>query len=211
MTAKTYGYDISHWQSLASGMSFRDVAIEADFLIIKAGGYEGGKYYKDPKFEEYYAAAKKAGIPVGAYFYVDRWYEGAYSALYAAMYFMSLLKGKTFEYPVVLDAEEMLTQDKATNGICAKTFCRALELFGYYACIYGSDVSVFQDMYTLSDLDDFDKWVARYGKEPQVVKSYGLWQFRNDFPSNAFGGNVDRDVAYYDYPTIMKNKHLNGF
>lgn len=209
--AYVYGYDLSHWNELTEGATFLDVSEQIDFLMLKAGGYENGKYYKDPKFEEYYAEAKKYDIPVGAYFYVDRWHEGAYSALYAAMYFMSLVKGKQFEYPLALDAEEMPPADKAVNNLCAKTFCEALELFGYYVSIYGSDISVFKDMYTLSELDAYDKWVARYGTDPEYVEKYGIHQKMNDFNSRCFKNAVDLNYALYDYPAIMKKNHLNGF
>ena len=59
-------------------------------------------------------------------------------------------------------------------------------------------------MVNIDRLKDYDKWVARYGSNPQFVKEYGMWQYSDD-------NNLDKDIAYKDYPSIMKSKGLNGF
>ena len=59
-------------------------------------------------------------------------------------------------------------------------------------------------MLEIDRLKDYDKWVARYGSNPQFVKEYGMWQYSDD-------NNLDKDIAYKDYPSIMKSKGLNGF
>ena len=86
-----------------------------------------------------------------------------------------------------------------------------MENAGYYCGIYASDVSGFNDRLILSKLDKFDKWVARYGSKPVVVKSYGIWQKSDSGRISGINGNVDLDEAYMDYPTIIKNAGLNGY
>ena len=52
------GIDLSRWNIVTSFKNVKDSGI--DFVIIRIGGSNGG-FYKDPKFELYYKAAKKAG------------------------------------------------------------------------------------------------------------------------------------------------------
>ena len=74
-----------------------------DFAILRAGFGKLEKQ-KDEKFEQNYAGAKAAGIPVGAY-----WYSYAMTpeeAEQEADVFLSVIKGKQFEMPVYFDLEE---------------------------------------------------------------------------------------------------------
>lgn len=74
-----------------------------DFAILRAG-YGRLASQKDEKFEQNYAAAKAAGIPVGAY-----WYSYAMTpeeAELEADVFLSVIKGKQFEFPVYYDVEK---------------------------------------------------------------------------------------------------------
>ena len=87
-----------------------------------------------------------------------------------------------------------------------------MEAAGYYAMIYGGDIFSFKDRLNLDRLDEFDKWVARYGSEPQYVKEYGIWQYSStDYVDGITENTVDKDVAYKNYPEIIKNAGLNGF
>ena len=68
------GIDISHWQG---DINFKKVkADDVNFCIIKAGGSDFG-LYKDKKFESNYAAAKEAGLNVGAYYFVGKNFRGS--------------------------------------------------------------------------------------------------------------------------------------
>ena len=69
------GIDISKWQGKVDWgrLAAQHAAGTLDFVILRAG-YGGGTL--DPRFEEYYAAASAANIPVGAYWYA---YWGNYT------------------------------------------------------------------------------------------------------------------------------------
>ncbi|MGN0517099.1 MAG: chitobiase/beta-hexosaminidase C-terminal domain-containing protein [Acutalibacteraceae bacterium] len=45
----------------------------------------------------------------------------------------------------------------------------------------------------------------------QYSALYGMWQWSSTSSISGISGNVDVDVAYKDYPTIIKSKGLNGF
>ena len=125
--------------------------------------------------------------------------------------FLEIIKGKTFEYPVYIDLEATSPSNRNGATEACIGFCETMENAGYYCGIYASDVSGFNDRLDLSRLSKFDKWVARYGSKPVVVKSYGIWQKSDSGRISGINGNVDLDEAYMDYPTIIKNAGLNGF
>lgn len=94
------GIDISTWQG--PNLDFKKLKKSGvNFAIIRAGFGTGNK---DNQFENNYSKAKKAGMPVGAY-----WYSYALSAEGAraeAQSCISMLKGKQFEYPIYFDLED---------------------------------------------------------------------------------------------------------
>lgn len=202
------GIDISHWQG---DIDWGRVAASGiKFAIIKAGGSDKD-FYKDSKFEFNYAHAKMHGIKVGAYYFAGKGCCNTTAGVIHANEFLHIIKDKQFEYPVVLDFEVGSVFNKAGNTDACISFCKRLEECGYYASIYASDISGFRDQLDLSRLKDFDKWVARYGKEPVYVKQYGIWQHSSKGSVPGIKGNVDLDLSYKDYSHIIKKVKLNGF
>ena len=54
--------------------------------------------------------------------------------------------------------------------------------------------------------------MAHYNvNRPSFNKSYGMWQYTSTGTVNGINGNVDRDYLYVDYPSIIKDVHLNGY
>lgn len=117
-----------------------------------------------------------------------------------------MFKGKQFEYPIYIDVEDTHHQVNNKRGVTDAIigFCEYLENLGYYVGIYASDISGFQDKMYLNELNAYDKWVARYGSEPKYVKQYGMWQSTSSGRINGYNGNLDCDVAYKDYSSIIK-------
>lgn len=202
------GIDISHWQGNIDFKKVKNSGVQ--FIIIKAGGSDKG-FYKDSKFESFYAACKNLNIPVGCYYYVGKDCITAIDGEADAKRFIEIIKNKSFEYPTSLDIESTPKNKKQGATDAAIAFCQTLENAGYYANIYSSDISGFHDALQYERLVKFDKWVARYGKSPQYVKSYGMWQYSSKGKIDGITGYVDLDISYIDYPSIMKKKHLNGF
>lgn len=205
------GIDISHWNRVVDFNLVKASGI--DFVIIKAGGSDKG-FYKDHKFEDYYRLAKLAGLNVGAYYFVGPKFYGTESGYYDAVRFCQIIRGKQFEYPLFVDIEVTSTshkaQEEATNAAIA--FCNTMEECGYYAGIYGSDISGFKERLLIERLENYDKWVARYGnKKPQYATKYGIWQKSSTGEVPGIIGNVDLDVSYKDYPSIIKKAHLNNW
>lgn len=202
------GIDVSHWQCIIDWNAVRNGGVE--FAIIKAGGSDAG-FYEDSLFERNYEAAKEAGIPVGAYYFVGPDFTSREDGIADAERFIELLEGKQFEYPCYLDLESTNPEDRDGVTEACIAFCERMESAGYYTGIYASDISGFQNRLNLGDLTAFDKWVARYGSKPVYATSYGMWQYSSTERVSGIGGNVDVNISYVDYPTIIKSRGLNGF
>ena len=202
------GVDLSHWNGNVDFNTLRKNGV--DFAIIKAGGNEG-RYYNDAKFLKYYNDCVNADVHAGVYYFVGKNFVTANQGIKDADHFYSLIKDLKFTFPVCLDVEVTPYTQKGGATEATIAFCDRLEKYGYFVSIYSSDISGFLQRLNLPKLAAYDKWVARYGKEPQYVKSYGMWQYSSTgkFPNHK--GNFDLDYAYKDYPLIIKRNHLNGW
>lgn len=202
------GIDVSRWQGNIDWNAVKKSGV--NFAILKAGGSDDG-FYTDSKFEENYKNAKVVGMPLGAYYFVGPGCKSKNDGIADAKRFIDILKGKQFEYPVYIDFESPSTSNKAGNTDACIGFCETMEAAGYYCGIYASDISGFVDRLDQTKLSKFDKWVARYGSKPTATPEYGMWQHTSESKIAGINGNVDANIAYKDYPTIIKNGNFNGF
>lgn len=204
MTVK--GIDISHWNRVDDFNKVKNDGNE--FVIIKAGGSDKG-FYKDRCFDDYYRLAKLAGLYVGAYYFVGPGFTSAHDGIMDAKRFLNIINDKSFEYPIVLDLEATRPEDKEGATEATIAFCEYCEGRNYYVSIYASDISGFKERLDVYSLSAYDKWVARYGKKPEYVKKYGIWQKSSNGKVNGIQGNVDIDISYIDYNEITFKYKLN--
>jgi len=202
------GIDLSKWNIVTDFEKVKKAGI--DFVILRIGGNNGG-FYKDPRFETYYAAAKKAGLKVGAYYDTGKDFISFSTGFRCADHILTLLKGHEFEYPIYADIETVATVYKVGATDAAIAFCTRLEKNGYFVGIYASDISGFKDRLQLERLQGrFTLWVARYGKKPEYVTDYSIWQKNNKGHVDGINGEVDLDECSVNFPLIMKKKGLNN-
>lgn len=213
--SQKFGIDVSHWQGdfdFARAKSNEGV----EFAIIKAGGGDAG-LYKDSKFKSNYKKCEECGLPKGAYFYGNA--KSVAEAKKEAEYFISILSGKKYEYPVFYDVEgRMITDnDRATLTEVVKAFCSTMEAAGYWVGIYSSE-SFFNSEMNDGELTRYSHWVARWGKSKPAPSSGAetqMWQFggeTNLIRSNKINGQTcDQDYCYVDYPAKIKAAGLNGY
>ena len=212
---KRFGIDVSHWQGdfdFARAKSKEGV----EFAILKAGGGDAG-LYKDSKFEANYKKCEECGLPKGAYFYGNA--KSVAEAKKEAEYFISILSGKKYEYPVFYDVEGKMISDnnRATLTEIVKAFCSTMEAAGYWVGIYSSE-SFFNSEMDDGELIRYSHWVARWGKSKPAPTSGAetqMWQFggeTNLIRSNKINGQTcDQDYCYVDYPAKIKAAGLNGY
>lgn len=205
MTIK--GIDVSRYNAYVDFERAKKSGV--GFAILKIGS--GVRV--DNKFEQYYKAAKQAGVNVGGYWYL--YARSIDSARKEARWCISCLKGKQFEYPIFLDFED---PSQSSLGMRAKTdiaiaFCQELESAGYYTGIYSMG-SWFNSAFDMSRLKKYDLWVARWSPSGPG-RGCAMWQYTNKgkWPgvANTGEGGVDSNICYVNYPEIIKNAGLNGF
>lgn len=209
------GLDISSYQNGINFNQIKDAGVQ--FLILRAGftgwGGDGTGKYKDASFENFYKQAKKLNIPVGTYWYscANTYEKGKAEAEYM---YENCLKGKQFEFPIYIDVEENRHQQVGKTFVTSaiKGFCETLEKLGYYVGVY-ANLNYFNNYINTSDLSMYDKWFAYWKKDLNKPSfpygDFGLWQNSSD--GYVAGQRVDTNIAYKDYPSIIKNAKLNGF
>jgi len=180
-----------------------------DFAILRAG-YGRLASQKDERFEQNYSGAKAAGVPVGAY-----WYSYAMSedeARLEADVFLSIIKGKQFEFPVYYDVEEkkQFALGKEKVSAIMRAFLKKVENAGYFVGLYGSASSM--TTHTADDIKSwYTIWLAHWVDKTNYSGAYGIWQHSEKGKVAGINGNVDLDICYKDFPTIIKGKGLNGW
>ena len=206
---RKYGIDISYHQGK---LDFSILKNEVDFIILRAAYGTN----TDSRFEEYYRECKKYDIPVGCYLY--SYSLNVETAKEEARYLLNLIKDKKFEYPIYIDMEDAdgykeqhgMPSNQELNDMC-NNFCNIIESNGYYASVYASQ---YWFETKLTGIKKYDKWIANWGTNDGTVqkdlsKLCGMLQYTSKKYIN--GKYLDGNVAYLDYPTIIKNKGLNGY
>ena len=54
-----------------------------------------------------------------------------------------------------------------------------------------------------AQLTAYDKWIAQYAGKCTCKHPYGIWQYTGSGRVGGIVGDVDRDIAYKDYPSII--------
>lgn len=201
------GIDVSKWQGTVDFQKVKKSGMDFVMLRTGFGRFEG---QKDPTFERNYQNAKAQNLFVGAYHY--SYAKSVEEAKEEAKFCLSILEGKTFEFPIAFDMEErtVASLGKEKVSAIAKAFCEALEDAGYYVVIYANKFWL-DNLFTDEIFSRYDIWLAHWVKESNFDKAYGLWQYTSDGQVDGISGRVDLDFAYKNYQKIMQKNGLNGF
>ena len=225
------GLDISEHQAGINLQKIKDAGF--DYVILRAGvKLNAGSNRKDYNFEDFYAQARKVGLDVGTYYYSQA--KSVSEAKEEAKCFLEYIKGKTFEYPVYLDFESgRIWEDQpayAKNSKLAAEVCYAfmdtMRDAGYLVGLYGY-AGWFDPGYNgwmASTLENnigkkYEFWMANYfnNMQPENTKTqnyknkYGMYQYTSSKTISGWGGTLDHNVCYKDYPAIVKQYGFNGY
>ena len=210
------GVDISGWQGKVDFDRLRNDGVE--FVIIKAG--EGTRV--SDTFYEYIEGAKAAGLNCGVY-----WFSKATSydeAIEEAEACLEVVSDYQLEFPVACDYEytainnysNPLRYDKAALTDAILGFLRTIERGGYYSMLYTNTDFSTRYLERSRITEEFDIWCAGYNTSGPGLPC-GIWQYSEKGRKDGIdilknnSGYVDLDIAYKDYPEIMKALHINGF
>ena len=199
------GIDINEWQG--PDIDFKKVKEAGiDFVIIRAG--IGDRL--DTYWELNYKKAKEARLNVGAY-----WYSKAFTekdSQKEAEYIYNAVEGKQLEYPIyyVIDQREIIEKGKSFCTAIGKTISSYLEQRKKFVGIYSSK-EYLESYFTYEIIHSKTIWVAQYNSSCTYKDDYGMWQFSKEGNIVGVPGNVNLDISYQDFPTIIKSGGRNGF
>lgn len=201
------GIDIS---SHNINIDYNKLKHQIDFAMVRTSF---GFFNEDNRYKEHIKGLENNNIDYGLYHY--SYAVNLEQAKKEADGFIALAKTLNPTYPLAIDMED-IDGWKAAHGnpsnetliaIC-DYFCKRLEEAGYYALIY-ANLNYLTTRLNSSILDKYDKWLAQWNSKPTYDGMFGIWQYTDDGSINGIPGKVDLNIAYYDYPTIIKEKNLN--
>ena len=167
-----------------------------------------GGIYIDPMFETNYAACRRLGIPVGAYYYTYAQDAATVQAELDKLH--QALEGKTFTLPVAVDVEDNklkpLSADALPDLVIAAA--DAIESWGLYAMVY-TYTYYSQTELNMDRLAAYDLWIADY-RANRPTRKHGMWQYTSTGRLDGIAGNVDISHAYKDYPSIITRAGLTA-
>lgn len=206
------GIDVSVWQGSINWAKVKAAGVEFAMVRLGYGSRDGTACGVDKRFADNIEGALAAGVDVGVYFY--SYALSAEAVRKEAAFVLEKLKpyAGRISYPVAFDIEDKSQQGlgKATLTSMVSTFCSAIEAGGYYAAYY-CNLSWRNSYLDGAALSRFDFWLAQWSSAPTSSLSFGIWQRSSSGSVDGITGNVDLDVAYKDYPAIIKGAGLNGF
>lgn len=199
------GIDISYYQG---NIDFNKLKGKIDFAMVRTSY---GNFKEDKKYKEYVKGLESVGIPYG--FYHFSYATTVTEAIKEADGFINIIKNYKPLYPVAFDVESSsVTQDVRADELVdiVDAFCNKVQEAGYYVSIY-ANLSYFNGKLKSTKLDKYDKWLAQWSSKPTYSKPFGMWQYTSKGSVPGISGNVDLDIAYKDYPLIIKENNLNNY
>ena len=197
------GIELSKYQKR---VNFEAIQAEGvDYCMIRVGsrGYESGKIQDDEMFETHIAGASAANMPIGLYFYSQAITEA--EAIAEADYVLAKIGKNKITYPIGFYMEpvendtariDSLTNDQRT--LIAKAFLRRIELAGYTAILYGNEEWLLKKL-DLSQLTDYDIWLAEKEDIPDYPYLFSMWQYTRQGEVYGVDGIVNLNISFVDY------------
>lgn len=213
--SKVYGIDVAKYQKKIDWekLSLRASADGTVSPTAKNGSFlqpvlfalmksTEGTNIRDPQFERNFAESKRCGIIRGAYHFLN----SHVSAQAQAKYFIANTPLEVGDLPPVLDLE---IPKKVMQRDHKKIVKMALEWLKYVEDYYGVKPIVYtyenyyKDYLHGHGFDDYDFWIARYGKEPSA-RHWEIWQFTDKGNATGIDHAVDIDIFRGDYKALKK-------
>lgn len=194
------GIDVSKFQGKIDWSAVAKDGVEFAFVRVANRGYGTGKLVLDDTFETNIKGATAAGIHTGAYIYSQAVTEDEIRE--EAELVMKKLEALSVKCPIVFDVEKtadasgrmnQLSVEERTN--LTKLFCQIVEGAGYKPIIY-HNVEMGALMIDVSELEEYDKWLAYYNDDMYYPYEYKIWQYSDKGKVSGIKGNVDMNISF---------------
>jgi GH25 family lysozyme M1 (1,4-beta-N-acetylmuramidase) len=195
------GIDVSKWNGTINWGEAKKDGVE--FAIIREGYGKKDPKQVDKRFYDNYNGAKSAGIHTGVYHY--SYADSVEDAVKEAQFCLENIQGLDIDFPIVFDIEdkEQLKLNNRQRTDIVKAFCNEIEKAGYYAMFYCNLNWLNNYLYKDELTSKYDLWLAHWNAPVPSVPC-GIWQKSDCGHINGINGNVDIDIAYKDYTSIIK-------
>lgn len=202
------GIDVSKWNGNINWDKVKSAGI--NFAIVREGYGKRDPRQVDKKFKDNINGAKSVGIHTSVYHY--SYADSVEDAINEAQFCLENIEGLKLEYPVIIDVEdkEQLKLNNRQRTDIVKAFCSEIEKHGYYAMFYCNLSWLNNYLIKEELLPKYDLWLAQWNIDKPSC-SCGIWQYSSTGKIDGIDGNVDLDISYKDYCSIVKSKGLNGF
>lgn len=205
--AEIPGIDVSKYQE---EIDWNAVAKSGEkFAIIRACivVHANDRREIDPRFEENYTNARKAGLALGAYLYTDAATTEEFNEDVKLM--LSTMVGKSFEFPVFLDLESHTRQEHLPREVFMPPLLSALsqiEQAGHSAGVY-ANYAFFNECIDPEQLRAHGHtiWMANYFNTSKGLASPAgkdlsadcdIWQYSGSGKTGGIRTTVDRNICY---------------
>ena len=187
------GIDVSHhngairWNKVARNSNIK-------FVYVKA---TEGRSLKDNMFYQNTIDARRAGMNVGAYLFVNSYS----SAMDHFLFFKNTVRGTNFNLIPMIDLEQSGIHGKSMGQIrdLVIELCSLLKSeYGKRPIIY-TTYKIYNEI-KCPEIDRQYIWICKYGSKPELVNDskYQIWQYSEK-------GKIDGIKGYVDL-----NKFMNG-
>lgn len=200
------GVDVSEHNQNIDWDKLKD---ETDFAIIRVGyrSYGKGEIFEDKTAKQNLKSAKKAGVPVGVYFYSQA--VTVEEAEEEADFVIKTIKHMKVELPVFIDYEYAYGSDGQITGRLAEAglsaqeatdilnaFCARITSADYEAGVYASTYFYNEKLLPSRLHKDTVKWVADYNESITYTGDYDIWQYSK---TGSLSGNGSKyiDLNYW--------------
>ncbi len=203
------GIDVSEHNGIVDWQRIKDSGIQ--FAVIRSSW---GHFVEDTMLRRNVSECERVGMPYGLYHYSYVFNDATLQEEIRG--FTNLIQQFRPLYPCYVDMEDadgFLAEQGVVNDIpfltrVAKSFCQAIESVNYYAGIY-ANLYWFETKLYSDELNPYDRWLAQWASAPTFAKPFGMWQYTSDGSVPGSSARTDMNIAYIDYPTVIKEKGLN--
>ena len=194
------GIDVSSHQKSIDWAAVKNSGVKFAMIQVGYRGYETGALMDDAYFEENIQGAIENGIDVGVYFFSQA--VSAEEARAEADFVLERVKKYKLQLPIVFDLEEVsnatdrvenTTSEERTQA--AVTFMNHIKNAGYQAMVYSSS-QLFETVFDINYLHDYDFWVADYSSVPNFSYHFSIWQYTDAGTVDGISTNVDMNIMF---------------
>jgi len=200
------GIDVSYVQKNIDWQKVKQAGIGFVFARI---GYGKELSQKDVMFESHYAGAKEADLLVGGYHY--SYAINTEGALKEAENCLAMLEGKTLDFPIAYDIEEVKQFTLSPEELYRiyKTFANKIEAAGY-KCILYTNKNWLINKWNRTRLaeEGVSIWMAQYNRTMTYNGKckIAIWQNSSSGDIEGVSGRIDTNVLLTDIKELVTEK-----